>query len=381
MSYCTVSDVLNATGLDIDRIKKLSPRHSTTTLVNDLIEEFIDDAQKEIREIMKIDSTINKELHLCTGEDDVYTLGPEDQPESFIEYNVADNLVEVVNLYLGGNCVDNRRLRPYPTNCELGTELASGPSSIAWGDSTAGDGISTTRKAGSYSVSIQFGAITQYGRYPNITNDVWIDKNIDPFQFMAFYLRSNTDDTTVTVRLYRGDGNYNEATYLVVKKNHWYLVMLDLCEDFTGSVDWDDDPLMYIDFMVDKISTLLIDNLNFNDYWMFTAPVGEVAIMRQLDEQPNEQNYPFYVSYNFDPYLASVPRNIKKACACLAGVDLVDLMRGVRMEDTEFDAQAESGVTTISRDQFSVMRDSLLKKANEALAATGFGFDFTPVDV
>ena len=379
MSYCTVDNVLDECGIDRDRVQKLAPTKPDVASVNALIQGYIDDAQKEIREQMKISSMINKELHLCTGEDDVYLLGPEDQPESYIEYDVEDNLVTVSNVYIGGSCPDNRRLRPYPTNCELGTDSAT--PLVDWGDSTATIASSLTRKAGSYSVMATFANVAQYARYPDIGIDSWIDKNIDPFSFMAFYLRSNVDDTTVTVRLHKGDGNYNEATYLVVKKNHWYLVMLDLDEDFTGSVDWNDDPLMYIDFLVDKISILLIDNMNFNDYWMFTAPKGEVALMRNMDEQPNEQNYPFYVSYTFDPYLSNVPRNIKKACACLAAVDLVDFMRGVRTEDVEFDAQAESGVTTPSRDQFTILRESLLAKARAALAATGFGFDFTVVDV
>lgn len=377
MSYCTISEVLDTTGMDIDRIQKLSVRHTTVALVNTTIQSFIDDAQKEIRETMKIDSMINKELHLCTGEDDTYLLGPEDQPESFIAYTVENNLVDVSNVYIGGNCVDNRRLRPYPTNCELGTESVS-----EWIDSTCIPVTSTTRKAGTVSISMPFLNIAQYARYPSInTNASWIDKNIDPFTFMAFYLRSDKDDTTVTVKLYRGDGNHNDATYKVVKKNHWYLVMLDLDQDFTGGVDWNDDPLMYIDFMVDKTCVLLLDNMNFNDYWMYTAPAGTISLMRNMDEQPNEQGYPFYVSYEFDPFLSNVPRNIKKACACLAGVDLIDLLRGVRMEDVEFDAQAESGVASYSKDQFTILRESLLKKYYEALAATGFGFDFTPVDV
>lgn len=377
MSYCDVDDVLHATGFDRDRIQKLSPTTPTAASVNTLVQEFIDDAQTEIRERLRINSTINKELHLCTGEDDVFELGPEDQPESFTEYTVTNNLVECFNLYLGGDCPNLKRLRPYPTNCELGTESSS---AAGWTDSTAADGVSTTRKAGSYSVSIQYGAVIQYGRYPAIASDEWIDEEIDTFQFMAFYVRSSVVNTTITVRLYNSAGSYNYASYTIVKKNHWYLVMLDLDDDFTGTVDWEDDHLMYIDFYVDKICTILLDNMNFNDLWMFTAPAGEVALMRRSSEDSHESGYPFYVSYSFDPYLASVPRNIKKACACLAGVDLIDFMRGIRSEDVEFDAQAESGVSVFSKDHLTVQRECLLKKYEEALNATGFGYEFGPID-
>jgi hypothetical protein len=377
MSYCDVDDVLHATGFDRDRIQKLSPTTPTAASVNTLVQEFIDDAQTEIRERLRINSTINKELHLCTGEDDVFELGPEDQPESFTEYTVINNLVECFNLYLGGDCPNLKRLRPYPTNCELGTESSS---AAGWADSTAADGVSTTRKAGSYSVSIQYGAVIQYGRYPAIASDEWIDEEIDTFQFMAFYVRSSVVNTTITVRLYNSAGSYNYASYTIVKKNHWYLVMLDLDDDFTGTVDWEDDHLMYIDFYVDKICTILLDNMNFNDLWMFTAPAGEVALMRRSSEDSHESGYPFYVSYSFDPYLASVPRNIKKACACLAGVDLIDFMRGIRSEDVEFDAQAESGVSVFSKDHLTVQRECLLKKYEEALNATGFGYEFGPID-
>jgi hypothetical protein len=378
MSYCNVDDVLHATGFDRDRIQKLSPTTPTAASVNTLVQEFIDDAQTEIRERLRINSTINKELHLCTGEDDVFELGPEDQPESFTEYTVINNLVECFNLYLGGDCPNLKRLRPYPTDCELGTDSAT--PLVDWGDSTATIASSLTRKAGSYSVMATFANVAQYARYPDIGIDEWIDEEIDTFKFMAFYVRSSSDNTAITVRLYNTAGAYNYASYTIVKKQHWYLVMLDLDDDFTGTLDWENDHLMYIDFWVDKACYLLIDNMNFNDLWMFTAPAGEVALMRRSSEDSHESGYPFYVSYSFDPYLASVPRNIKKACACLAGVDLIDFMRGIRSEDVEFDAQAESGVSVFSKDHLTVQRESLLKKYEEALNATGFGYEFGPID-
>jgi len=369
MTYCTYTDVLDATGLDLDRIKKLSVRHSSTAQVQTLIEGYIADAQKEIQDNLHIYTIRRKEIHLCTGEDDVYELGPEDE-EGYIDYDVENCLIDVINAYLGSVCAKSRKLRPYPLDCELGTE-----SSTNWtGTATIAD--STTRKAGSKSISVIFADATQYARYPDTTSDNWIDKNIDIFSFFAFYVRTSVNDTTVTVRLFDKDGNYNEASYKLEKKNHWYLVMFDLDEDFTSTVDWDDLSVYYVEYRVDKACTLLVDNANFNDWWMYTAPAGEIAIMRRMDEEPKPKNYVFGVTYRYDPYLVETPRNVKKACACLAGVDLIDFLRGIRMADTEFDAQTESGVPEYSKDQLAIARKEIIGKYEKAIESIGYGYEF-----
>lgn len=372
MAYCTYQDVLNETGIDLDTVIKLSKRHSTHAQVQSLINGYIEDAQEEIQGLLHIYTIRRKEEHLCTGEDDVYELGPEDE-EGYIDYDVENCLIDVVNVYLGGLCGKNRRLRPYPTDCELGTE-----SSSDW-TGTATISTSTTRKAGTVSISAVYANATQYARYPDTTNDSWINKNIDPFGFFAFYARTSVNNTTVTVRLFDKDGNYNEASYKLEKKNLWYLVMFDLDEDFTSTVDWDDLPVYYVEYRVDKACTLLIDNANFNDEWMYTAPAGEVALMRRMDEEPRAKNYVFAVTYRYDPYLVNTPRNIKKACACLAGVDLIDFLRGVRQKVTEFEMQSESGVSDYSVDQLGIARKETYMKYEEALKSTGFGFEFTPI--
>lgn len=384
--YCAWSDVLNYTGFDSDRIIELSIRHSNAAQVQALIEEFIKDATAEINSLLGINTTIRKEIHLGTGEDDVFTLGQEDEEGAYY-HNIADRLIDVIHVWMCGHTGSYRKLRPYPTNCELGTDLADPNVSATgdWSDSTVGGGVavSTTRMAGSYSVQLTYMAAAQYARFPDITNDVWIDKNIDIFSFMAFYVNA-TAACTLTIRLYDVGGNYNEATYTLAKKNHWYLVMLDLDEDFTTTVDWDDKPLMYFDILQDQAvgCTVLIDNLNFNDGWMFTAPVGEVAIMRKSTSEPIEQGYPFYVTYRYNPYLdvdTMVARNIKKATACLAGMDLVDFLRGIRVEETEMDVQSESGVTTPTKDALANTRRSLERKYDRAIASIGYGWEFIPV--
>jgi len=120
--YCTESDVLNATGLDTDRIIELSDRHSSASQVTTLIDGFIYDAQEQIKEELEINYVIQKEKHLGTGEDDVFTLGGYD--DESIYYDPSNCLVDVLNVYMGGFGEECRRLRPYPTNCELGTEVS-----------------------------------------------------------------------------------------------------------------------------------------------------------------------------------------------------------------------------------------------------------------
>lgn len=393
--YCSVSDVFNATGMDYDRIIELSIRHSKNSQVDDLIEEYIADSTKEINERLGINTTIRKELHLGTGEDDIFELGYE-QEEGYY-HDVQGRLVDVINVYMGGETAKYRKLRPYPTSkdyigrndialagCELGTEVSTLVDT--WDDSTASDALWTTDYiAGVRSIALDFSAAfaTEYGRFPSITQDKWIDKNIDIFDYVAFYARTSVDNVTVTIRLYDKDGNYNYASYELEKKDHWYLVMFDIDDDFSGTVtSWDDTNLMYIEFWVDAQCTLIIDNLNFNDGWMYTAPAGEVAIMREMTDEPLPENYPFYVTYRYNPYYdgdSMVARNIKKAAACLAGVDLIDFVSGIRMEETEFDVQSESGVTSPTKDKLAILRERLLKRYEEAMKATGFGWEFIPV--
>lgn len=359
-------------GIDLDRIIELNTRYKTHASAQAFIEELISNSQSQMQDELHVYTVVRRERHLGTGEADVFALGPQDS-KSYVHYSPAGCLVDVVNVFLGGDCDAHRTLQPYPTDCELGTDDYT-----EWmGTATLTN--STTRKAGSYSVSAVFANTVQYARYPDtVTNAEWVDKNIDAYGWMAFYVRSSVVNVTVTVRLFNADGDYNEASYKIVKASHWYLVMLDLDEDFTSTVDWDDDNLMYVEFRVDTACTLLIDNMNFNDGWMCTAPAGEVAIMHRIseNEDPIGRNYPFYVDYRFDPYLVSTPANIKKACSCLAGIDLIDFLRGVRQADTGFEGQGSSGMPVPDREALVTTRRELKMKYDEAVNSVGYGIEF-----
>lgn len=395
--YCSWTDVLNYSGFDSDRVIELSIRHTTATQVQDLIEEYIADATAEINDLLGINITIRKEKHLGTGEDDVFELGQEDEEGAYY-HDPSDSVLDVIQCWLGGHTASYRKLRPYPTEkdyinknviqlrgCELGTEVTTLVNT--WDESTATDSLDTTTFiAGIRSIELVYANATQFGRFPSQTANYFIDKNIDIYSYIAYYVRSDTANIEVTIRLYDVDGNYNYASFTITKANHWYLVMLDIDEDFSGTVaSWDDTNLMYIELWVDAACTLNVDNLNINDGWMYTAPAGEIAIMRQLSDEPIGENYPFYVTYRYNPYenpfsdSISAVRNVKKACACLAGMDLIDFLRGIRVEETEMDVQSESGVPNPTRDVLANTRKDLERKYDRAMRSIGYGWDFIPV--
>jgi len=389
--------VLDYTGLDSDRIIELSVRHADAAQVQTLIEGFINDAAAEINDLLGINLTIRKEMHLGTGEDDVFELGQEDEDGAYY-HDPTDKVLDVIQLYLGGHTICYRKLRPFPTEkdyinrnsirlrgCELGTEVTTLVNT--WDESTATDSLDTTTFiAGIRSIELIFADSSQMGRFPSQAANYFIDKNIHPFSYVAFYVRSDTANRIVYLRLHDKNGNYNQASYTIEKADHWYLVMLDIDADFSGSVSsWDDTNLMYVEFWVNGACTLNIDNLNINDGWMYTAPTGEVAIMRKLTDEPISQGYPFYVTYRYNPYEnpfsdeVDAARNLKKATACLAGIDLIDFLRGIRVEETDMDVQSESGVPNPTKDTLTITRNNLRKKYERALESIGYGWDFIPV--
>ena len=85
------------------------------------------------------------------------------------------------------------------------------------------------------------------------------------------------------------------------------------------------------------------------------------------------------VTYTYDPYAITVPVNIEEACACLAGMKLLDMLIGTRVADTDMDLQTESGVTDPTKDKLIVTRSRLKTRYRDALASEGYGFDFRPV--
>jgi len=109
--------------------------------------------------------------------------------------------------------------------------------------------------------------------------------------------------------------------------------------------------------------------------WSHTANNGYIVFTTALQDGEI-----VHVTYEYDPYEnTNVPRNIKKACAALAGIDLIDLCKGIRQKDTDFDAQAESGIRDPTKDALATTRRELQKKYDKAMQSEGYGFQFIPI--
>jgi len=89
------------------------------------------------------------------------------------------------------------------------------------------------------------------------------------------------------------------------------------------------------------------------------------------------------ITYTYDPYAITgatgVPVNIEEATACLAGIKLLDMLIGIRVVDTDMDAQSESGVTDPTKDKLISNRSQLKQRYRDALASEGYGFNFVPM--
>lgn len=215
-------------------------------------------------------------------------------------------------------------------------------------------------------------------RYPNVSGGEYLDKNIDIFTYMFLRVRASVANTTVTIKLYNEAGSCNTATYKMVTAGKWYMVMLDLDSDFTGSVDWNDDPLYWFTITVDKECLFYVDNINFNDDWCFTAPSGKLVIMRRSCDQPAPDGYEFTVTYTYDPFKSSVPQNIKEATALYAGAKIIDHLIGIRQTFQAF--EAESLELIPDKESLYITRTTMIARADKKLASYGFGWSGTLVE-
>lgn len=110
--------------------------------------------------------------------------------------------------------------------------------------------------------------------------------------------------------------------------------------------------------------------------WVHTAVADYISF---TGTQPLVDGDSVLITYTYDPYAITVPVNIEEATACLAGIKLLDMLRGTRQTDTDFDLQSESGVTDPTKDKLTVSRSQLKQRYLAALASEGYGFDFIPI--
>jgi hypothetical protein len=383
MSYSTESDVYDETGLTSAWTQQLTGKNAAdvTTLINN----FIADADDKINKRIGIPITVHRELHKGTGEDDEFDLCAEDEFGFFEEYDPANNTVEAFACYF--DC--KRKKRPYPKDCDQTESIASAcaVSNAAVTDET------TIVACGSNSLRAVFSA-AGWVRYPDISSQSVLNKNIDIFDFVSFRIRCSSAAVNLTLRLYDRDGNYCSVTFAVDRADNWFVMHFDIDSDFTYPVafDWDDTKLWYWELHADGACTVYFDNLNFNDEWFITAPQGKFCIAHRIDylqsaggsraqgEEPPPDGYEFYVTYSVNPFLSSVPQCIAEASAKLAGVKLIDHLIGVRERNTAFLVEGDTLITAPDRETMYHTRSRLISEAKQCIADYGYGFEFTPVD-
>jgi len=367
--YCEEDDIYLATGMTKEVIERVTEK--TDDQIKDMIEGFIIDAEDDIRDQLGLPHVCALEKHLGTGEDDEFQLGQEDS-NFYINIDVED-CVELIRacFFLGV-----KKKLPYPRNCDdLSEDYTEWDDSAGYKQPT---NEALIKQAGKYSMEFDFTGATKKARYPDVDSSIYIDKNIDIYSYMCLRVRSSVANTTITIRLYNEAGSYNTATYLAVTANKWYLVMLDLDEDFNTTIDWDDSPLYYFEIEVDKACTLYADNINFNDDWCFTAPSGKLVIMRKSTDEPPADGYEFIVTYTYDPFKVSVPQNIKEATALYAGAKLIDNLIGIRQSMMAFEAESLTSIP--DKESLYITRTTMLAKADKKLADYGFGWSGTIIE-
>jgi hypothetical protein len=335
MSYTTEEQVYDRTGFNNSIIEELSGK--STSEVTDLINDYITDATERIRTDIDYPIRIVKELHLGDGDRYQFELGPYDDPYAEEgDYDPEGGLIEIYNAWFGRL----RMRKPYPEDCELGTELDD-PDTDGWtGNNVTITAEQTIKASGTYSVKAVF-SDAGYIEYPETSR---LDKIIDGYDDVFFWLRTSDSSVTFTLRLYDKDGNNNNEEFTLRQSDIGQYMWLDV-DTFSGNVDWNLTRFQYYRLYVDKACTIYFDNFCFADSWAFTAPEGllHISVSDNISsETPPAYNYPFYVSYSYDPFLNSVPRYIREAAEWLVGIYIVDYLRGIRYKDTSFEVYGQT---------------------------------------
>jgi hypothetical protein len=327
--YTTETAVYDRTGFNSSTIVTLSGK--STADVTTLVNGYIADAQDRIRLDIEYPIQIRNERHLGNGYKKDFDLGPEDDPYGFeSDYDPENGLIEIFSLKTAGI----KRLKPYPEDCELGTDTYTD-----WGESNAIVSEDSTIKIhGDHSIKAELTG-SGYIQYPNGSTVSYLDKIIDPYSDLFFWARTNDKTQTFEVRLYDTDGNYAYETFTFRQNDVGQYFWLDL-DTFHGAFDWENHYIQYIRFYVSGVCNFYVDNLCFADDWAFTKPLGtlHISVADNISgEAAPSENYPFYVSYSYDPFLASVPGVIAEAAEWMTGIYIIDYLRGIRYRKTSFE--------------------------------------------
>jgi len=348
MPYTTETEIYDRTGMSSENIRNLSGK--SITQVTTLIAGYITDAQRKIRDDIGYPIVITEELHLGDGEKNQFKLGPQDENYMTLgDYDPTDNLVKVYRAKFSSA----KKHLPFPEDCD---KWAEGNLDEWTGTNVTITDEETIKKCGSYGIKAVFSA-AGYIQFPDNSDKAYLDKIIDLFPDFFTWLRLSNSGITITLRFYDKDGNCNEQELTLRQNNIGQYVWVNI-DSMSGSVNWENTELQYFRLYVDGACDLYIDNICFADEWAFTEPEGlfHVSVADNVtSESPPSENYPFYVTYGYDPFLASVPGNVAEAAEWLCGVYIIDYLRGIRMRQTSFEVFGD----TLELDQDS-SREGLL---------------------
>lgn len=116
---------------------------------------------------------------------------------------------------------------------------------------------------------------------------------------------------------------------------------------------------------------------NDEDYaWTHTPNNGYIDFIGDAGGGEDlEEGATVHVSYLYNPFLVSTPQNIKVACACIAGIALVNHLLGVREGYQAL--EAEDLIPISDKENLYAKKGSLRARASENLRSYGYGFHGT----
>lgn len=377
MAYSTVQDVLKAAGLGmtVQRITQLHGDDMTDAQVTTMIEEMIEEADEEIQEELDVPILIQNEIHIADGEVTKFLLGPTDE-EHYTSQTVEDCLEKVVHCYFGCYQPENRRKHPFPTDCD-GEFTEDSADASNWNSIVTN--CTVTRDATTYfcgAASMKY-VFTAAG---SSTFTLPENKNINQYDYIALAIISSVSTPTFTIKLIAEDGDTVSQTFTVDRASVWQVIWIKI-DNMSGSVDWDTKKLFKIEFDSTVACQCYLDMLNFNDGYCWSAPQGYLYIheAENAGENPYEDGYKFFVTYEYDPYLVTTPKLIRRASKYFAAADLVNHLIGLRQSLSGFEQQNDSGEPIPDKDTLIFNEKRLRQKGQEALQAIGFGWEFAPI--
>jgi len=355
MAYCDEEDVYEATGLNSNVVQKLSEKDEAD--VTTLIEGYIAKADKRIKRLLKVPVIVRKEPHRFQKNKTV-ELGSYEDEFGFFGVNQPENCVEAVYALFQN---DRRIKLPYPKDCDNKTEDIVDMSSTGCVLTKETSDV----KCGTASVKAVFEVDGKFS-FPLNAN---LNKNINPWNYIGFWWKTNDKTATFTIRLYDKNGNYNSHTFTCEFNDTWEIIALKI-GSFTGDIGWDyDTRLQKIEIISDTVCTCGFDNFNFNDSLFWTYPEGLIC----WSDPDSEAYFDIEVTYAYDPYKNTIPEDLEEASALLAGVKLLDYCIGCRQRISAFKMQAHDLDTVPDRETLEVTRVRLKREAMQALDGIGFG--------